>query len=576
MSFITRQKSLLFLILLTGAFFRFYNLNWDQGHHFHPDERAITITAEKIRTPENLSEFLSPASPLNPQFFAYGSFPIYLLKGAGSILSPLNHNFGTYTSLNLLGRFLSGLADILTVFVIFKIGKKIFNNTVGIIASAFYALSVLPVQLSHFFAVDTFLTLFITLALYALILYCKKPSGKNALSAGAFFGLALATKISAIVLLVPIGAIFLIDIIPLIKNLLGKTAHHAKLLSKSVKQLLIHNILIFVSAFATFAFFMPYALIDFQNFWQQTVTQSELTRDPFYFPYTLQFVGKIPYWYEFKNIFFWGLGPFLGTLAFAGAAYFTYLFFKKNGSSHFHQKLILLTFFLAYTLTVGNFAVGFMRYMLPIYPLFALFAALLADKLNQTFSAKIKNKFILNTLYLILYTLLLIWPLSFMQTYNRPNTRIQASNWIYRNIPQDKILAIEHWDDQLPVGKPITYPTQVLKLYDPDTEYKWQEIEVQLAVSDYIIIASNRLYTPLQKLTDCARLPEHKCYPRTAEYYKKLFSGELGFRKVAEFTSFPTIPILNITIDDQSADENFTVFDHPKVMIFQKIRNPVL
>jgi hypothetical protein len=85
-----------------------------------------------------------------------------------------------------------------------------------------------------------------------------------------------------------------------------------------------------------------------------------------------------------------------------------------------------------------------------------------------------------------------------------------------------------------------------------------------------IIIASGRLYIPLQKLTDCKHLPVNRCYPLTAKYYKNLFSGKLGFKKIQEFKSEPTIPFINIGINDLSADENFTVFDHPTIMIFKK------
>jgi hypothetical protein len=60
----------------------------------------------------------------------------------------------------------------------------------------------------------------------------------------------------------------------------------------------------------------------------------------------------------------------------------------------------------------------------------------------------------------------------------------------------------------------------------------------------------------------------------TARYYKNLFSGKLGFVKMAEFAQYPTIPIINYRIDDFSSDESFTVTDHPKVMIFKKSNNP--
>ena len=48
------------------------------------------------------------------------------------------------------------------------------------------------------------------------------------------------------------------------------------------------------------------------------------------------------------------------------------------------------------------------------------------------------------------------------------------------------------------------------------------------------------------------------------EYYEKLFSGELGFSKVAEFSSGQ---------NDEAAEETFTVFDHPVIRIFKKVKS---
>ena len=62
-------------------------------------------------------------------------------------------------------------------------------------------------------------------------------------------------------------------------------------------------------------------------------------------------------------------------------------------------------------------------------------------------------------------------------------------------------------------------------------------------------------------------------------YYKDLFAernllgSKLRFVKVKEFTAYPMIRVgpFHITIPDDTADESFTVYDHPKVMIFKKI-----
>ncbi|PIT89262.1 MAG: hypothetical protein COU27_01265, partial [Candidatus Levybacteria bacterium CG10_big_fil_rev_8_21_14_0_10_36_7] len=166
--------------------------------------------------------------------------------------------------------------------------------------------------------------------------------------------------------------------------------------------------------------------------------------------------------------------------------------------------------------------------------------------------------------------LFLIYPISFLSIYTKPNTRVEATDWILKNIEPGSFIAQEHWDDGVPIVNAEFYNLISLPLYEPDTQAKWRDIETKLETSDYIVIASNRLYVPLQKLTDCESLPEERCYTITAKYYQDLFSGKLGFTKVAEFSRYPTIPILELRLNDARADESFTVFDHPKVMIFKK------
>ncbi len=562
----SKDKFILTLIILLAATFRFYNVNWDSGHQLHPDERAIIMAVDKLEFPNTFTEFLSPDSSWNPDFFAYGSFPMYLLRVTGDSLSVFDPSLGQYASLHLVGRVMSALADLISVYLIYKIARKLFNPPTGLLAAFFYTASVLPIQLSHFFAVDTILTCFILATLYSLLHFYEKPTFNKSLLTGVLFGLALATKISAIILVLPIELALFADLILIFLKKPPKFKHWLPLISPLIKRLFTHGFVMAFATFLTFAIFEPYALIDFGNFWSQTLQQSELTKNPFYFPYTLQYVGKTPYVYELKNVFFWGLGPLLSTLAFTGVLYFIFLIFKKERDTRFVKEFIIFTFFLSYLLVVGRFSVGFMRYMLPLYPFFALFAAALVYKIINN----IKSRNLRIVISYILFIICLIWPLSYLNIYSKNNTRVDATTWITQNIPAGKTLAIEHWDDGLPLAIQSNYQMLTLNLYDPDTEMKWAQINAQLAQADYIIIASNRLYTPLQKLTDCSKLPAHRCYPRTAKYYQVLLSGQSGFKKIAEFTNYPTVPIFNIPINDQGADESFTVYDHPKVMIFQK------
>lgn len=549
-----KYEAYLLIIICIAFYLRTFNINWDNGYYFHPDERALIMTSLPVQFPTNLADILSVESSLNPHFFAYGSLPIYLLKICAEIFGLINPVLKAYGGIHIVGRLISASFDTATVFVVYLICAKLFSKKVGLLSSLLYCFSVLPIQLSHFFAVDTILTFFMTTTILWLIHFTKKPSNKNAFFAGIFFGFSLSTKISALILIPVI-------IISLMLSL-HQNKKNKRIKSKNIEEAIIFTLSSAIIFFCT----QPYAIIDFREFAQQTTAQTQMSNNAFIFPYTLQYVGKIPYLYELKNIFLWGLGPVIGLLSASGIVYMT----LKQG-----KKIVFMlpaVFLFVYFFIFGKFAVGFIRYMLPVYPMFTIFAGWFLSEIVIKFIPKkyFKNYLITKSLIFLLVMIISIYPVSFLSIYLHANTRIQASDWINKNIPQGSRLAIEHWDDSLPVYGMQNYTQLTLPLYDPDTKDKWSGIDSTLRVTDYIIIASGRLYIPLQKLTDCKKLPDNRCYPLTASYYKKLFSGELGFRKIAEFKSEPTIPILNIHINDVFADENFTVFDHPKIMIFKK------
>ena len=80
------------LLIAIASFFRFYNLDWDSGHFFHPDERNIDNAVARIIF----------FSQLNPQFFAYGGFSIYLYRLGAELTAFLTHNSSWVTDWGLL------------------------------------------------------------------------------------------------------------------------------------------------------------------------------------------------------------------------------------------------------------------------------------------------------------------------------------------------------------------------------------------------------------------------------------------------------------------------------------------
>ncbi|MEJ7838133.1 MAG: DUF2298 domain-containing protein, partial [Thermomicrobiales bacterium] len=159
----------------------------------------------------------------------------------------------------------------------------------------------------------------------------------------------------------------------------------------------------------------------------------------------------------------------------------------------------------------------------------------------------------------------LFYALAFVNSiYLKPHTRIEASNWMYDNIPPGSVITSEHWDDGLPLRIPGEdqglFVGVQLELYHADDELKLATMVNQLDRADYVITSSNRVYGSTE------RIPER--YPMTIAYYDALFDGSLGFELIETFEHPPEL--LGITLDDEWAEESLTVYDHPKVMIFQK------
>src|SRR2546421_1517482 len=119
----------LFALALLGLLLRLYGLNWDQGNNFHPDEREILFRVTALAWPKSLAQFFDPAnSPLNPHFFAYGSFPIYLLAFLGTLFVHSASSATSFVDLTLLGRALSALFDSGTVLLTGLLGLSLTRD----------------------------------------------------------------------------------------------------------------------------------------------------------------------------------------------------------------------------------------------------------------------------------------------------------------------------------------------------------------------------------------------------------------------------------------------------------------
>ena len=563
-------------ILIAGFFLRSFHRDWDQNSHLHPDERFLTMVGNAAKLPTTFVQYLDPESSLlNPRnlnfsFYVYGNFPIIFQTYLTTWMSKNN-----YQDFTLIGRSVSAILDtgvILLIFLIVKEAEKKYNlsKLVKYLAALLYAISVLPIQLSHFFSVDSFTQFFGWLAIYfALRFHLDSRKKISILFSGVFCGLAMASKIS--------GVLFL----PLVTVLLFRFQDLTLPITfQSIRKLFFQTFLIAV-VWGWFTYFTlrlasPYYFAD-SNFFHLALHPKFLANlkelqgwnNPnIWFPPGVQWASASVLM-PIKNIIFYGLGVPFALFAALGLIFLIRRMWKWSLEKPFF--LIMTGWTVAFLIYYSFQYVKTMRYLQPIYPVFAIFAGFGIYHLSIfiiNFFVKSKSFHIM--LSVLIFTnllMVLIWPLAFLSIYIQPHSRIQASDWVYRNLPQDSTLAKEHWDDGIPFGKmPINKKFQGVELavFNQDTAKKMQVLNEQLAQTDYYILSSNRAW---KSISDAPQK-----YPLMSKFYSDLFANKTNFRLINEFHSYPSLRYLGIPIDfdDSNAEEAFTVYDHPTVYVFEK------
>jgi len=602
-------------ILLVAAALRLIGLDWDSGHHLHPDERFITQVASAIRFPSPDQYFDTSRSPLNPNAlpntsYVYGTWPLFVTRlladiignaaravgGPGEPGTFLQHlrDIGGYDNVNLLGRALSALSDVFTILLIFLIGRRLYGRSVGLVAAVLATFTVLMIQTAHFFTVEAPLTLFVTVAIYYAIRSSESGSLRDWALFGVATGLAAATKVSALMLgVVAIGAAV---VLWYRVSQLGANPDRRRLLASDlVTGLFTMGAL----AFVVFRFTHPYSFSGpgifnitlnaryievFQGFQRIGVGEGDV-------PFNQVWAGTTPYLWQLKNMTLWGMGPPLAIAGWVG--FFVAAYQLVRNPSRYYIHALGLIWVAANFIYWGPQLTKLMRYQLPFYPQLIIFAALMVVTAWRWAAATLPARqpavtaddsleaarpapnpgvatvlpWAARAVSVLVVGWTVFYGLAFMSIYMHPVSRITASSWIFANIPPGVTIASEHWDDPLPLGAPgqdpNIYHSIGMTLYDEESPQKRTDLLTKLDQADYIALSSNRLYGSIPR-------NPHR-YPLGTRYYQALFDGELGFEQIADFTSRPSL--LGVELNDDNSEESFTVYDHPKVTIFKKAPN---
>jgi YYY domain-containing protein len=554
-----RARLLLGGILLFGAWLRFQGLNWDSGHHLHPDERFISMVDDQLRGGGIAAFFRSPDSKMNPYNVGFGSF-VYgtLPMHAAHAVADLFGKSG-YDRSFLFGRALSGLSDLITVWLVYLIARRFADRGAALCAAGFLAASPLAIQLSHFWTVDTFLTTATAAALLAAVrLAHGRHDAKSHLFAGVAIALAVACKITGLALFLPVGIGMLLG--------LARDRERGQPWGRAIGHRAAMGVLLLAGFLVTVRLALPYAFLGERIFsfaldprWLSDIRSlTSLTSSVAAFPPNYQWAGRSVL-FGIQNIVLWGAAPFFGLAAVAGLVW-AIAVVRTRPYRALLPLLLYTLFLLAYH---GLTMAKSIRYHYPAYPVLAVVAALFLSRLAASPSQAAPSRW-RRAIPAIALTGTFLAGIAFTAIYRQEHTRVEASRWIYSHVPAGARFANETWDDGLPLGQPgydaRDWSGIELDVVAPDNRQKAERLVAELTKAGGIAITSNRAYGTL------TRIPA--AFPMMHAYYRALFEGRLGFRLVADIHSYPRLGPL--AFPDDASDEAFTVYDHPRVLLFRK------
>lgn len=369
---------------------------------------------------------------LNPHFFYYPSFSMYLMFFLDGFYYVFGRLFGAFHSANdfaiafvkdptviyLLGRSLIAVADSVTAVLVYQLGSAYFDRRTGIIAGLFWMLFPMAILYAQIAKPDS---LMICLMVSSLWILRNSGGAWISFAAGEIIGLAISSKYPAV--------------------LLGPSLLLWLWMDKKPKDFVWHASLLGLGTAIGFILGTPYALLDRYTFYHDFVAQSAVMK----IGYTGA-EGRDYGWLFYLKAFVLPKEYLLITLlALAGI----WGWRKKV------RPLMVMGLFLAVLYAMlGSRRIFSTHYFLAGFPFIFIIAAAGLSWLGQRFEAKTRSPGLLITaLFLVCFSPSLKELAAHVQTVRYPDTRTLARRWIENNIPSGSILLVDASVPQVPMAK---------------------------------------------------------------------------------------------------------------------------
>jgi tetratricopeptide (TPR) repeat protein len=516
-------------------------------YEFHPDEETL------VRAGLELDD------PLSPPLTAYGTAPMYLVRGVLELVSlfagPLDPGspqdrplvFGS-------ARLLSAALSCLSLGLLFALGRRYWDLPVACLALFLAAVAPIAVQQAHFYTIDGLFTCLSLAVFYQALRAAEGQERWRYLATGALVGLCGAVRFNGL----------LLGLVLLALHLRAGPPAAGETPLQRVRRRLLHPHLWLAGLAAAGALL---ALEPYLLFSPELLTQIDTTDDFAYSlqvatgellsPWSLADLHTLPYLHYWLRLWPQGAGWPL-----------TAVFLVSLGHALWQRRLpglLALGWVGAYFALVGGLHTKHLRYLLPLLPFLCLLGADLLAWLWRHSPRWQRAGMVLCAL-VAGYTA--FYGLAFARIYLVEDSRIQAARWLARHAPEGSAIGVEHGGFSL--RELVARPRHRPQFLNEGTLFGTRGylscagtkryLEERLRYADYVAITDVNRYRQYLGAPDL--------YPTMAEFYQKLVAGELGFEPVQRFKVYPAL--LGVEFADDQAEPSFLSYDHPAVFVLRR------
>ncbi|MBI4651683.1 glycosyltransferase family 39 protein, partial [Candidatus Desantisbacteria bacterium] len=401
-----------------------------------------------------------------PQGYFYAAFILQWIVFAGGKILGIYKNVSEFTAqfalkphfFYFLARLTSTFFGTASVYAIYRVGKKYFNETAGLLSAFFLSFSPLHVKYSQEYYPDVFVTLFILLAFIPIYNIYINGKTRDYILAGILIGLGIGTKYFPAAIILELGLAHILYI------------KHEKISWKNI----INKNLIICIIFIGIVFFIssPYSIINFGEVSKFLANRGNDLPGK-WFGFEKSSDSKILHHLTVNLPS--AISLTLEILGFLGIAYALFKIFKElklktlfDKISLYFPSLFLILFLITFFILIERGGLHFINYMVTALPFFLLFAAFFLVEIIQ----KIRINTNLQKIAVICIALLVSSEninacLKNGYYMSQKNTRIEGVEWIEANIPAGaKIVGTTY-------SPPLLYGDEILETLN-DPMYKEQ------------------------------------------------------------------------------------------------------